>query len=304
MKYIALILVKNTASLCIFILHNQSMSTLNAVLDMIQPQSLPLGVSDSPQCKVCFEKGKAALRNYHGQLGVLLTAYDCFKQSSESYSYMGMALLLGVASYTQQGYDRTGLSQAVGWLDRAKALPHDGLQLGLIEAQLRACFDQFEKAHRILDRLPECLEVKMLRHNLLTQELREVEAKGLFLELVKTVQPEQQQDLTISMAWVYLKLNDFTKGLELLRQNLEKNPQDPWLNHTLSLFYFQLGDLKKTKIHNDKTLKSEQFPVALALQRELHKIQTLALKQVLFRTGLSALIVTLGLRIVASIAIG
>ena len=274
------------------------MSTLNAVLDMIQPQNLPLGVSDSPQCKVYFEKGKTVLRNYHGQLGVLLTAYDYFKQSSESYSYMGMALILGAASYTQQGYDRTGLSQAVGWLDKAKALPHDYVQLGLIEAHLRACFDQLKKAHSILDKLPKCLEVKMLRHNLLTQELKQPEAEGLFLELITSVQPEQQQDLTISMAWVYLKLNDFTQGLELLRQNLEKNPQDPWLHHTLSLFYFQLGDLKKTKIHNDKTLKSEQFPVALSLQRELRSVQTFALKRVLFRTGLSLLIITVGLRII------
>jgi tetratricopeptide (TPR) repeat protein len=103
------------------------------------------------------------------------------------------------------------------------------------------------------------------------------------------------------MAWVYLKLNDLARGLELLRQNLEKNPQDPWLNHTLSLFYFQLGDYQKTKWHNDQTLKLKRFPVALALQQELNKMQTFFLTRVLFRTGLSLLIIAIGLKVVAII---
>lgn len=264
-------------------------------MDIIRLQDLPVGQWDCPQSKVYFEKGKTALKDYHGQLGVLLTAYDYFKQSSETYCYMGVALIVRAASF-EGGYNRIGLSIAMGWLDKAKALPHDVLQARLIEADIRSCFDQFEKAHDILNRLPTCLEVKKLRYTLFAQELRISEAEKLYAELADV--PEQQE-LGVGMAWVYFKTNNIARGVEVLCSSLEKYPQDPWLHHTLSLFYFQTGDLKKTRWHNDQTLKLKKFPVALALQKELKKVQTFALKQRLFRTGLYLIFITLSLRIVA-----
>jgi tetratricopeptide (TPR) repeat protein len=292
--------VKNLASFFAFLPHNKILMLLNFVLETIRYQDLPLGVGDSPQHQVFFEKGKAALKHYHGQLGVLLESYSFFKQSSEAYCYMGLALMLTAASYDQSGYDREGLCKAVGYLDKAKVLPHDPLQLRLIESYIRACFDQLEKAHDLLDKLPPCLEVKMQRHALYAQELKQAEAEGLFTELCTAVQPERQKDLYTSMAWLYLKLNDLPKGLALLEQNLLTSPQDPWLNHTLSLFYFQLGDLQKTKLHNDKTLTTTRFPVALALRQELRKRSSYLFQRLLFRTGISLLVLTIGLRIVGS----
>ncbi len=275
------------------------MSLLNFVLDTLHDKDLPVGVSASPQHKVFFEKGKGVLKTYHGQLGVLLESYDLFKQSSESYCYMGIALILTAASYSQNDYDREGLCKAVGYLDKAKALAHDHLQARLIEAHIRSCFDQLEKAHHILDSLPSCLEVKMLRHSFFAQEVKQAQAESLFTELSSVVQREQQKDLATSMAWLYLKLNHTSRGLEVLNHQLEQDPYDPWLNHTLSLFYFQLGNLEKTKHHNDKTLSSTRFPVALALRQELRNLKKFFFQRVLFRTGVSLVLLTIGLRIVA-----
>jgi tetratricopeptide (TPR) repeat protein len=275
------------------------MSMLEFALETLQNSYLPLGVSDSPQKQVLFERGKTALKNYHGNLGVLLESLDHFKQSSEAYCYMGIALVLTTASYSKDGYDCEGLSKAVGWLDQAKALPHDPLQAGLIEAHIRACFDQLEKAHRILDRLPDCLEAQMHRLSLYTQEAKQGQAEQLFEDLVINVNADQQKDLYISMAWLYLNLKDTPRGLALLTQQLELEGHDPWLHHTLSLFYLQQGDLQKTKLHNDKTLSIAKLPVALAIRKELRQLQRFVWQRLFFRVGLSSVMLTISLRILA-----
>jgi tetratricopeptide (TPR) repeat protein len=271
---------------------------LELILDVLQEKDCPSGVVDSPQRKVRFEKGKAVLKHYHGQVSVLLQAYDCFKQSSEAYYYMGIAMLLTSASYTDHGYDREGLKKAVGCLDKAKALSHDTVQLTLIEAHIRRCFGQVEKARQLLDKLPDCLEVKLHRHALFAQELKQAEAEGLFAELVTSVQSEQQKDLYTSMAWLYFHLKERARGLELLQQKLETDPEDPWFNHMASLFYFEQGNLEKTRLHNDKTLITMRLPVAVALRKELQKLRHYNIKQMMFRTGMSLVVLTIGLRLV------
>jgi tetratricopeptide (TPR) repeat protein len=282
--------------------HNRTlMSMLEFVHETLHNSNLPVNQVDSPQHQVRFEKGKAALKNYHGHLGELLESLDHFKHSSETYCYMGIALVITAASYTKEGYDRHGLSQAIGWLDKVKALPHDTLQAGLVEAHIRACFDQLEKAHSLLDRLPDCLEVQMLRLSFYTQNEEQIQSEKLFLDLVARVNNHQRKDLYTSMAWLYLRLKEVPKGLSLLGQQLELDPQDPWIHHTMSLFYLQQGDLEKTKLHNDKTLSLKAFPVALAIRKELKQLKRFAWQRLLFRVGLSSVMLTISLRILAQI---
>lgn len=193
-------------------------------------------------------------------------------------------------------YDPKGLAQAVEWLDKAKVLPHDSFQAILIEADLRSCFSQFEKAHHLLDQLPLCLETKVLRHGLLARELRQHEVERLSLEIMPLLQAEQQE-LIISEAWMYAHLNDTAKGIELLEQRLQSNPHDLWLKHTLSLFYWKLGDVKTSRAHNRAVLKINPLPLALDLQQELLKLRVFFARRLLFKTSLSLLLFTAGVRI-------
>ena len=275
------------------------MSMLSLALETLHNSRFPIGVPDSPQHQVAFEKGKATLKNYYGHLGELLESLDYFRQSSEAYCYMGVALVLSAASYSKDGYDREGLSKAVGYLDQAKTLPHDTHQAALIEAYIRSCFDQLEKAHRILDRLPNCLEAQMLRLSLFAQDQQQIQAERLFKELAPKVNRDQQKEICTSVAWLYLRLKEIPKGVALLTQQLEQDPYDPWIHHTLSLFYLQQGDLEKTKLHNDKTLSIKTFLVALALRKELRQLQRFSWQRLLFRVGVSSVMLTISLRILA-----
>jgi tetratricopeptide (TPR) repeat protein len=268
---------------------------LNFILDAILSLQLPLGVQDSPKAKALFEQGKAKVRSYHGHPQALLEALSLFKQSSESYAYIGIAKVITAASYQSgDSYSHEGLGKAIGWLDRTKALPHDPLELALTEVSIRVCFQQYAKAHQLLDGIlqhhPEHFAARASKLELYCCEEKTEQAEALFSHLLPEATDEQKKGLYQHLYFLYVKSGLTYKAKEILLEILYLEPDNPWMHHNISISYLQLGDLPNSRAHNAKALKLMEFPAALAVRQELKRI-TWRVRRQTWTRGTVALIV-------------
>lgn len=251
---------------------------VNFILDSVLKLELPTGAADTPERKAFYVEAKKKVKSYHGQPDVLLEAIALLERSSEAYACIGLAQVLTAAAYLAgDAYDREGLTKAVGYLDKAKALPHDAFELGLTEASIRTAFAQDEKAKELLYRLieayPDALEPHMeLLHNyVLNRELEQAET--LYGKLLPATPGADRKALYDSMYQLYILEGRFERAIEFLKKALLLEPHNPWTHHNLSLIYLHMGEIAQSRHHNKKALGIMPFGNALMVKEELKRMR-------------------------------
>jgi tetratricopeptide (TPR) repeat protein len=223
-----------------------------------------------------FEVGVDKVNEYRGDPRDLASALRTFQSGdSRPYAFAGAAYALVIASREKDGsYAIEGLEAALDWLEMAQALEPDVVAINVIEGLIYIYSGRFDDARLILDYLgaqePNSYEV--LRAEAIYWEHRgdlanAVQAYEKAIEAADSV--PRKLRLRHSLGDCYLHYEQDDRALEVYREVIHFDRENPRLWHNMSLAYFHKEDFEEAERCNSRSLTLGQLPEALQLQEAL-----------------------------------
>jgi tetratricopeptide (TPR) repeat protein len=156
-------------------------------------------------------------------------------------------------------------SEAVGVLETALEANPKSVELRMTMASTLSETDDIDRAiseyENILEENPRMLLAANNLAMLLTDKKGDPESLKRALTLAQGFEKAPHPAFLDTLGWVYVKMGQGGEAVRLLRQVVEKVPDQPVFNYHLGMAYYKNGRLKEAGIYLTKALDSEKsFP--------------------------------------------
>jgi tetratricopeptide (TPR) repeat protein len=250
------------------------------ILDLINKTEFPTtNELDSDNYKL-YMAGHDILLMYRGHPDTLLQAFRVFLMTNvHVYAYAGAARIMMLSGYISGGkYDAWGVNEGFKLLQKAKALMPHRFEIEMIEPEVYNMLRQPAKMRTSLDALIQHPDAPThFRYAILEQWYWEsqnnvalVENWGKRAREYATTNIQKLYAIN-SLAGMYLRQVRYRQALELYRQVVKLDPNDPWAWHNMSIIYMESRDYNKAFDCNRRALHIMEFGAALNIQDKLVK---------------------------------
>lgn len=242
---------------------------LKQLLPRLEKVTWPTNPAATPQGRVTYEIGLDKVESYSGDPRSLAEAIRIFQSGgSEPYAYAGVAYVLVIASREQDGsYAPLGLEAAMKWLEKAQALEPDLANINMIEALVYVYYGRFQDARLVLDYLydqePDNYHVHLAEVAYWMQQ-GDIENTAAVVQTAVSLAgtPPQRLRLRSQLADFYLETGKEDEALEIYKESVHFDAQNPLLWHKVSTAYFQKGELEEAERANQQSLRLGNLPAA------------------------------------------
>lgn len=245
-----------------------------------------LAQMDWPQTPAATEQGRLSfmvglekLDEYEGDAKVLSAALRTFQTGdSLPYAYAGVAYTVILASEEKDGtYAKSGLDEAMKWLEQAQTAAPDILEINVIEALVYIHYGRSEDARLVLDYL---LQQDPQNFHLLRAEIAYWQRQGdqeqtvhWFNQATEAAQNVPQRLGTrVKLGDYYLAQEMLDEALAIYKEAIHFNNQNVRLWHKISLIYWRQENFEEAEITNQQILRLQpDFAPALKMDEALKK---------------------------------
>jgi len=249
---------------------------VNQLLPHLAKVTWPTNPVATPQGRVTYEIGLDKVESYSGDPRLLADAIRTFQSGgSEPFAYAGVAYVLIAASQEPDGsYAPAGLDAAMAWLEKAQALEPDLVDINVIEALIYVYHGRFPDARLVLDYLHDQEPHNYHLHLVETiywMQQGDVEQTAAAAETAvsRAITPPQRLRLRSQLAEFYLQANHVDEALEIFRENVHFDAQNPLAWHKLSAAYFAKGELEEADRANQQSLRLGNLPAAQQMAEQI-----------------------------------
>ena len=242
---------------------------LKQLLPHLTKMTWPTDPAATAQGRVTYEIGLDKVEGYSSDPRTLVEAVRIFQSGgSEPYAYAGVAYVLVAASREQDGsYVASGLDAAMTWLEKAQALEPDVVMINMIEALVYVYHGRFPDARLVLDYLHDQEPDNFYVHQAeVAYWLRQGDVENTVAAVetaVSTSQtPPQRLRLRARLADFHLDHDQIDEALEIYKESVHFEPQNPLLWHKVSVAYFQKGQIDEAERANQQSLRLGNLPAA------------------------------------------
>jgi len=242
---------------------------LNQLIPHLEKMSWPTNPAATAQGKVTYGIGLDKVESFSGDPRPLAEAIRIFHSGgSEPYAYAGVAYVLVAASQEEDGsYAPAGLDAAMAWLEKAQALEPDVVDINMIEALVYVCHGRFPDARLVLDYLhdeePDNYHLHLVE---VAYWMRQKDVENTMAAAETAVSlagtPPQRLRLRAQLADFYLEVDKVDEALEIYKEGIHFDAQNPLIWHKASLAFFQKGNLDEAERANQQSLRLGNLPAA------------------------------------------
>lgn len=248
-------------------------------IDLFRKIDYPISEEITEEAIAFFEYGNDMLMMYRGNPDLLFQAVRTYWAcNSAPFGYAGAANVLVCASYSSGGnYEREGLYHASLLIDKAKYLAPDNYEIESIEAQVYNTQKDANKMRAVLNKLRRYPDVKT-RSDYARMEMAYADligdidkARQWYKRALDLVENDMRRVSLIShMAGILLRKKGYQEEvIELYRQVVQLDPNDPWAWHNLSLIYLNRNENDKAGECNRHALDLMPFQMAEMITKKL-----------------------------------
>ena len=141
------------------------------------------------------------------------------------------------------------IAEARDWLEKARALTPEAVEVGLLEAQFHMLSGQMDKATSTLNRLADthedAIEPRLILGQMALQEAR-FGAARVHLLAARSVLPDHPEILHL-LALAHLSEGQWSEGIAVLEHLLSLRPDDPEIRVHLAQAHQESGDSARAK---------------------------------------------------------
>jgi tetratricopeptide (TPR) repeat protein len=198
---------------------------------------------------------------------------------SMPYAYAGVAYTLLAASRDNDGsYNEEGLEAAMEWLEKAQESAPDEVDINMIEALVYIHNGRLDDARLVLnylhDRDPNDYYVHVAEI-IFWQVQDDVEQATHWYEKASLSAKEVPQRLRLltRMGDFYVKEKNYNKALQMYKEALHFNKENPELWHSVSVIHWQTEDFDEAARANKQSLRFGDLPAAQRMAEALKQKQ-------------------------------
>ena len=235
---------------------------VNQLLPYVAKVTWPTNPTATAQGLATYRIGLDKVESFSGDPRPLGEAIRIFQSGgSEPYAYAGAAYVLVAASQEPDGsYATAGLDAAMSWLEKAQALEPDRAEINMIEALVYVYNGRFPDARLVLDYL---LDQEPGNYHVLRAEAAYWMQQGDLEQTQTAVEtavahagtPPQRLRLRAQLGDFYLEADQPDKALEIYKESVYFDAQNPLLWHKVSVAHFQKGELDEAERANQQSLR-------------------------------------------------
>lgn len=251
------------------------------MLKYFEEFEFPTNDEITEKAEVIYNAANDVILMYRGHYGDLMRAFQLFIATGcRPYAYLGAARVLIGASYLSGGaYEDAGLDDAQKYLDNARAIIPNHIEIPLQQARIYVSRRDYKKFKEALDQIgqrPEAknnlsycmLQIRYWEHQRDMQNCEIWHSKAQALAVTNS----QKLDALNRLASAYMGFGNDIRALQLYEQVVKLDPNDPWAWHNMSIMANKRRNFSLGGQYNRNALNIMEFGVAYQVLGQLISI--------------------------------
>ena len=260
-----------------------SNNLVQSFINLIRDTPFPGGEEFTEEAIGFFEYANDIVLTYRGDPSVLVEAFKVYMATgNRAYAHAGAGYVMITASYIggKTNFDKQGLQEAGFLIENAKLFAPNRYEIEFIESTLCNAYGDVAGLETVLNNLqhfPESSTASnyaqaQMRYWNWKKDMKRI--RHWYNMAIERAENEIRRIAILShMAGILSDRSEYAEeAIQLYRQVVELNPNDPWTWHNLSLLYLDKKEYVKAGECNRRALDIMPFGNAENINKELIEI--------------------------------